>query len=87
MKLNWGRDYSESEDNRVRSALNVPRGMVMVDASKLKDLIRDSEFVNKVRELGNMVREVVVLGEVVVMRDMVVVGVINVMMRQKMNLR
>ena len=45
------KDYSESEDNRVRLVLNVPRGMVMVDESKLKDLIRDSEFANKVREL------------------------------------
>ena len=56
----------------------------MVTESKLKELIRDSQFPKK---LGNMVGEVVMLGEVVVMRDMMVVGVRKVMMRQKVNLK
>ena len=50
-KVKPGQDYSEREDNRVRFESDVPRGMVMVDESKLKDLIRDSEFANKVRDL------------------------------------
>ena len=50
-----GQDYSESEDNRVRSELNVPRGMVVVTESKWKEFIRDSQYANKVRELRNIV--------------------------------
>ena len=50
-KVKQGQDFSEREDNRVRYESHVPRGMVMVDESKLKDLIRDSKFPNKVREL------------------------------------
>ena len=46
-----GQDYSEQEDTRVRFESDVPKGMVMVDESKLKELIRDSEFANKVRDL------------------------------------
>ena len=50
-KVKLGQDYSEREDNRVRCESDIPRGMVMVDESKLKDLIRESEFANKVRDL------------------------------------
>ena len=50
-KVKPGQDYSEREDNRVRYESHVPRGMVMVDESKLKDLIRHSEFAKKVSEL------------------------------------
>ena len=46
-----GQDYSDREDTRVRFESDVPRGMVLMDESKLKDLIRDSEFANKVRDL------------------------------------
>ena len=48
-KLNRGQDYSEQEDTRVRFESDVPKGMVMVDESKLKELIRDTEFAKKVR--------------------------------------
>ena len=44
-------NYSREEDNKEKSELSVPQGMVVVGVAKLKELLKDQELAKKVREL------------------------------------
>ena len=52
-RIKEGDNYSREEDNKEKSELSVPQGMVVVSVAKLKELLKDHELAKNMRALVN----------------------------------